>query len=112
MSNVIELNDSNFDSEVVKSDLPVLVDFWATWCGPCKMIAPLVETISNDYQGKLKVGKLDVDANSVTASQYSIRSIPTLLIFKNGSPVDQMVGAVSQDVISSKIAKDTESLGS
>ena len=83
MSNVIELNDSNFDSEVVKSDLPVLVDFWATWCGPCKMIAPLVETISNDYQGKLKVGKLDVDANSVTGSQYSIRYIPTLFIFKN-----------------------------
>ena len=89
-----------------------LIYISATWCGPCKMIAPLVETISNDYQGKLKVVKLDVDANSVTASQYSIRSIPTLLIFKNGSPVDQMVGAVSQDVISSKIAKHTESLGS
>ncbi len=103
MSNVIELNDSNFENEVVKSDLPVLVDFWAEWCGPCKMIAPSVEKISEEYSDKLKVGKLDVDSNPNISSTFGIRSIPTLLIFKNGSPVDQIVGAVSKDVISSKV---------
>ena len=103
MSNVIELNDSNFDDEVVKSDLPVLVDFWAEWCGPCKMIAPSVEKISEEYSDKLKVGKLDVDSNPNISSTFGIRSIPTLLIFKNGSPVDQIVGAVSKDVISAKV---------
>ena len=103
MSNVIELNDNNFDEEVVKSSEPVLVDFWAEWCGPCKMIAPSVENISNEYAGKLKVGKLDVDSNPNVSSTYGIRSIPTLLIFKNGAPVDQIVGAVGQNVIESKI---------
>ena len=103
MSNVIELNDSNFDDEVFKSDLPVLVDFWAEWCGPCKMIAPSVEKISEEYSDKLKVGKLDVDSNPNISSTYGIRSIPTLLIFKNGSPVDQIVGAVSKEVISAKV---------
>ncbi|MBF50900.1 MAG: thioredoxin [Dehalococcoidia bacterium] len=103
MSNVIELNDSNFDDEVVKSDLPVLVDFWAEWCGPCKMIAPSVEKISEEYSDKLKVGKLDVDSNPNISSTFGIRSIPTLLIFKNGSPVDQIVGAVSKEVISAKV---------
>ena len=103
MSNVIELNDSNFDDEVVNSDLPVLVDFWAEWCGPCKMIAPSVEKISEEYSDKLKVGKLDVDSNPNISSTFGIRSIPTLLIFKNGSPVDQIVGAVSKEVISAKV---------
>tara|TARA_B100000676_G_scaffold311112_1_gene379851 strand:+ start:633 stop:956 length:324 start_codon:yes stop_codon:yes gene_type:complete len=103
MSNVIELNDSNFENEVVKSDLPVLVDFWAEWCGPCKMIAPSVEKISEEYSDKLKVGKLDVDSNPNISSTFGIRSIPTLLIFKNGTPVDQIVGAVSKDAISSKV---------
>ena len=103
MSNVIELNDSNFDDEVVKSDLPVLVDFWAEWCGPCKMIAPSVEKISEEYSYKLKVGKLYVDSNPNISSTFGIRSIPTLLIFKNGSPVDQIVGAVSKEVISAKV---------
>ena len=103
MSNVIEFNDSNFDSEVVKSDKPVLVDFWAEWCGPCKMIAPSVEKISEEYSGKLKVGKLDVDSNPNISSTFGIRSIPTLLIFKNGAPVDQIVGAVSKEVIASKV---------
>ena len=103
MSNVIELNDSNFDDEVVKSDLPVLVDFWAEWCGPCKMIAPSVEKISEEYSDKLKVGKLDVDSNPNISSTFGIRAIPTLLIFKNGSPVDQIVGAVSKEVISAKV---------
>tara|TARA_Y100000591_G_C21461569_1_gene511140 strand:- start:204 stop:527 length:324 start_codon:yes stop_codon:yes gene_type:complete len=103
MSNVIELNDSNFENEVVKSDLPVLVDFWAEWCGPCKMIAPSVEKISEEYSDKLKVGKLDVDSNPNISSTFGIRSIPTLLIFKNGTPVDQIVGAVSKETISSKV---------
>ena len=103
MSNVIELNDSNLDDEVFKSDLPVLVDFWAEWCGPCKMIAPSVEKISEEYSDKLKVGKLDVDSNPNISSTFGIRSIPTLLIFKNGSPVDQIVGAVSKEVISAKV---------
>ena len=103
MSNVIEFNDSNFDSEVVKSDKPVLVDFWVEWCGPCKMIAPSVEKISEEYSDKLKVGKLDVDSNPNISSTFGIRSIPTLLIFKNGAPVDQIVGAVSKEVIASKV---------
>ena len=103
MSNVIELNDNNFEEEVIKSGDPVLVDFWAEWCGPCKMIAPSVENISSEYEGKLKVGKLDVDSNPTVSSTYGIRSIPTLLIFKNGAPVDQIVGAVGQNVIASKV---------
>ena len=95
--------DNNFDEEVIKSNEPVLVDFWAEWCGPCKMIAPSVENISSEYEGKLKVGKLDVDSNPNVSSTYGIRSIPTLLIFKNGAPVDQIVGAVAQNVIESKV---------
>ena len=103
MSALLELNDNNFNDEVIKSETVVLVDFWAEWCGPCKMIAPAVENISNNFEGKLKVGKLDVDSNPVTSSTFGIRSIPTLLIFKNGSPVDQIVGAVSESVISAKV---------
>ena len=99
----LEITDATFDEVVLKSDKPVVVDFWAAWCGPCKMIAPYVEKISKDYEGTLKVCKLDVDANPVIASIYEIKSLPTLLIFKDGSQVDQMVGAVSQDVISSKV---------
>ena len=90
----VTIDDNNFQEEVLKADKPVLLDFWAVWCGPCKMIAPVVEEIAKEYDGKLKVGKVDVDANPKTAMQYGIRSIPTLLIFKGGQVVEQVVGAV------------------
>ena len=100
----IEITDANFDAEVINSEIPVLIDFWAVWCGPCKMIAPIVEEIAGEMQGKLKVGKLDVDNNPSVAGKYGIRSIPTLLLFKEGKIVDQIVGAVPKNVIMQKIA--------
>lgn len=102
---VIELSDSVFESEVLGSDTPVLVDFWAPWCGPCKAIAPTVSKISQDFAGRLKVGKLNVDENNETSVKFGIRSIPTLLIFKNGEIVDQIIGAVSQEEIEQSINK-------
>ena len=97
--NLIEFTDDNFDAEVLKSDLPVLVDFWAEWCGPCKMIAPIVEEIADDYAGKVKVGKVNVDFNNQVAMQYGIRGIPALLVFKGGSVANQIVGAVPKNNI-------------
>ena len=97
--NLIEFTDDNFDTEVLKSNLPVLVDFWAEWCGPCKMIAPIVEEISSDYAGKIKVGKVNVDFNNQVAMQYGIRGIPALLVFKGGSVANQIVGAVPKNNI-------------
>jgi len=105
VSSPVELNDGNFESEVLKSDLPVLVDFWAPWCGPCRMVGPIVEEIGKDYEGRLKVGKLNVDENSQTASQYGIMSIPNLLFFKGGKVVDQIVGAVPKQHFVEKIDK-------
>ena len=99
----LEVTDDSFASEVLNSELPVLVDFWAEWCGPCKMVSPIVEELSNEYNGKVKVAKLDVDSNPQTASSYGIRGIPALLIFKDGKPVDQIVGAVPKSVIKSRI---------
>jgi thioredoxin 1 len=101
----VEVTDSNFQSEVLQSDKPVLVDFWAEWCGPCKMIAPMVEELAKEYDGKLKVGKVNVDSNQQTSMQYGIRSIPTLLIFKGGKVVDQLVGAVPKKMLAEKLAK-------
>lgn len=105
MSVPVEITDKNFKEEVLESETPVLVDFWAAWCGPCKMIAPVVEEIANDYDGKIKVGKVDVDRNQYAAAQFGIRSIPTLLVFKNGEVVDQIVGAVPKPMITQKLDK-------
>lgn len=95
--------DSNFESEVLKSDKPVLVDFWAEWCGPCRMIAPMIEELANDYDGKAVIAKLNVDENPNVSMKFGIRSIPTLLVFKNGEVVDQVVGAVPKNVLSEKL---------
>lgn len=92
-NDVVTLKDSSFEQEVLKSDVPVLVDFWAVWCGPCKAIAPFVDELAIKYKGKLKVGKMDVDAEQNVAQQFGIRSIPTLLIFKGGRVIDTVVGA-------------------
>ena len=97
--NLIEFTDDNFDTVVLKSNLPVLVDFWAEWCGPCKMIAPIVEEIAGDYAGKVKVGKVNVDFNNQVAMQYGIRGIPALLVFKGGAVANQIVGAVPKNNI-------------
>lgn len=95
--------DANFDAEVLNSDQPVLVDFWATWCGPCRTIAPTIEELATDYEGRARVVKLDVDNNPQTAMKYGIRSIPSLLFFKDGRPVDQMVGVVPKKVLAEKL---------
>jgi thioredoxin 1 len=95
-SEVIHTSDAGFENEVLKSDVPVLVDFWADWCGPCKMIAPILEEVARAQQGKILVAKLNVDDNSATAAKFNIRSIPTLLLFRKGSLIAQKVGAVSQ----------------
>ena len=97
------VTDENFQSEVVESDLPVLVDFWATWCGPCRMIAPSIEELANEYEGRVKVCKVDVDNAQQTAQGFGILSIPTLLIFKDGKVADQLVGAVPKSKIEDKL---------
>jgi thioredoxin 1 len=100
----VEITDANFQEEVLNSSQPVLVDFWAVWCGPCKMIAPVVEEIAKEYNGKLKVGKMDVDSNPDTSVKFGIRSIPTLMIFKGGRVVEQIVGALPKRNLLEKIA--------
>lgn len=99
----IEITDANFEEEVLKSEIPVLIDFWAVWCGPCKLIAPIVDELAGEYEGKAKIGKLDVDNNQNVSIKYGIRSIPTLLIFKDGKIVDQIVGAVPKTHIVEKL---------
>lgn len=105
MSNLLEITDDNFDQQVIKSDIPVLIDFWAVWCGPCKMVAPIVEGIAKDYAGKIKVGKCDVDSNRQSATRHGIRSIPTILLFKSGDVVETMIGAMPKAQMIEKISK-------
>ncbi len=99
----IEVTDANFDEIVLKSDKPVLVDFWAEWCGPCRMVGPIVSELANDYGDKAVVTKMDVDSNPATSAKFGIRNIPTILFFKNGEIVDKQVGAVPKTVLASKL---------
>jgi len=101
----ITLTDANFDAEVMKSDKPVLVDFWATWCVPCRVQGPIVEEIANDFEGKAKVGKFDVDANPAISQQFGVMSIPTLMIFDKGQLVRQFVGVQSKDTLKNELQK-------
>ena len=103
MSKPVVVTDASFETEVEKSNGVVLVDFWATWCSPCKMIAPIVEQIASEYEGKLTVGKLDTDANVQTALKYGVMSIPTLILFKNGQPVERIVGYQPKERLMTKI---------
>lgn len=98
-----QFTDANFQKEALESDIPVLVDFYADWCGPCKMVAPIVAELAEEYAGKIKIGKLNVDEASETASRYRVMSIPTLMIFKNGAAVDTVVGAVPKKVLKDKL---------
>jgi thioredoxin 1 len=102
---IFEVTDSNFDQDVLKSETPVLVDFWAAWCGPCRAIAPIVDELAHEYQGKVKVGKMDVDHNSATPMRYGVRGIPTLLVFKGGQVKEQIVGYVPKEQIQKAIDK-------
>jgi len=103
MSKEMTITDSSFEQDVLKSDMPVLVDFWAPWCAPCKIVAPVVEEIAEEYDGKIKVGKVNTDENQQIAAKYGIMSIPTLMIFKNGEPAKKLVGAQPKQAITEKI---------
>jgi thioredoxin 1 len=103
--NIVEVTDNNFDKEILKSSVPVLVDFWAVWCAPCRAIAPHVAALATDYSGKIRVGKFDIDANPMVPTQFEIRSIPTLLMFKDGKVVGQLVGAVPRAKIEEMVKK-------
>ena len=97
MSKTIELTDFNFDQKISSSEVPVLVDYWAEWCGPCKMVGPILEELANDFEGKIVIGKVDVDTNKDSAAKQRVMSIPTLVLFKDGQPVDQRVGALTRN---------------
>ncbi|MDX1439191.1 MAG: thioredoxin [Rubricoccaceae bacterium] len=99
----ITVTDANFEQEVLNSDQPVLVDFWATWCGPCRVIAPTIEQLAEEYEGKARIAKLDTDSNPRTPMSYNVRSIPSLIFFKDGAPVDQLIGVVPKHVLAEKL---------
>ena len=103
--NVAAFTDANFDRDVLQSSIPVLVDFWATWCAPCKAIAPLIDTIADEYVGKIKVGKVNVDENQATPGKYGVRGLPTIILFKDGAILEQVVGAVPKSQLDALIAK-------
>lgn len=104
-SPVVTFTDQNFATEIGKSDVPVLVDFWATWCGPCQRIAPIIEDLAKEYAGKVKIGKLDVDENQNTSIEYGVSSIPTLILFRNGEIVERIMGAVPKRILQEAINK-------
>jgi thioredoxin 1 len=104
-ANTIEITDANFESEVLKAELPILIDFWATWCGPCRQIAPTIDALADEYKGRVRIGKMDVDQHQIVPQQYGVRSIPTLLIFKGGKVVGQVVGAVPRAKLEAEIQK-------
>lgn len=104
-NSIVEVNDSNFDQDVLKSDKPVLIDFWAAWCGPCRALAPIVDELAEAYQGKVKVAKMDVDRNCATPMRYGVRGIPTLLVFKGGQVKEQIVGYVAKEQIQKALDK-------
>lgn len=107
MGKAIEITDANFE-QIIASDKPILVDFWAEWCGPCKMIGPVVEELASEYEGKAVIGKVDVDSNPGVSAKFGIRSIPTLLVFKGGEVVDKQIGAVPKSVLSQKLDAQVE----
>jgi thioredoxin 1 len=105
MSDIFQVTDDNFEAEIVKSDIPAMVDFWAEWCGPCRMVGPVVEELANQYKGKVKIGKMDVDKNRQTPAKFAIRNIPTLILFKGGQVAQTIVGAQPKSYIEGELKK-------
>ncbi len=105
MADLLQVTDDNFEAEIVNSDLPVMVDFWAEWCGPCRMVAPVVEELANEYEGKIKVAKMDVDKNRQTPAKFGIRNIPTLILFKGGEVTQTIIGAQPKSSIEAELKK-------